>query len=77
MTDAKHIERVAFRAHLAAFYAQRPEPGCHVLAKAWMTQAFEHGGEIEDFEVRVRAVQLLITLDTFVADSIRRRCAHA
>jgi hypothetical protein len=71
--DASLIEAVAWRLRQAAFFAQCPSPSAHVLAKSWMTQAFYHGGRIVDFETRVRAVQLLIHFDLFVADEIARR----
>lgn len=71
--DVKLIEAVAWRLRQAAFFAQCPSPAAHVLAKSWLTQAFYHGGKIDDFETRVRAVQLLIHFDTFVADCIKER----
>lgn len=74
--DAALIEAVAWRLRQAAFFAQCHDRSAHVLAKSWMTQAFYHGGKIVDFETRVRAVQLLIHFDLFVADEIARRC-HA
>lgn len=70
LPDERHIEAVAFRLHQAAFFAQRPEPTCHILARSWMSDAFYHGGKIADFETRVRAVQLLIHFDMFVAQTI-------
>lgn len=70
LPDDRHIEAVAFRLHQAAFFAQRPEATCHILARSWMSDAFYHGGKIADFETRVRAAQLLIHFDAFVPQTI-------
>lgn len=74
--DEHYVEAVAWRLNQAAFFAQAPKREAHVLAKSWMTQAFYLGGKIRDFETRVKAVQLLIHFDLFVADCIKERC-HA
>ncbi len=71
--DSAIVAKVARDAYQAAFFSRRPESSCHVLARWWMSKAYEHAGRIRDFETLLRATELLGNFGGLVSDYIQER----